>query len=137
MKTAFSFMMLTILAIMMTSVISRGVSSRRAYRELRARYFRTKAEFDRPAYMNEPAEECGKCFPGCYQVGDNGDQIKTCASECHCPKKRNVDVYFDEPFMDAKDPEFCGECFPPPGGCYQDGDNTDQITTCLDECKCV
>lgn len=32
MKTAFSFMMLTIMAIMMTSVMSRGVSSRRAYR---------------------------------------------------------------------------------------------------------
>ena len=87
--------------------------------------------------MNEPAVECGECFPKCYRVGDNGVQINTCASECHCAKKRSVDVYFDEPFMDAKDLEVCGECFPPPGGCYQDGDDTDQITTCLDECKCV
>lgn len=87
--------------------------------------------------MNEPAVECGKCFPGCYQAGDDGVQINTCASECHCAKKRSVDVYFDEPFMDAKDLENCEECFTPPGGCYQNGDNTDQITTCLDECKCV
>lgn len=106
--------------------------------ELRARYFRTnRAEFDRPAYMNEPAVECGKCFPGCYQEGDNGEQINTCASECYCAKKRSVDVYFDEPFMDAKDPEVCKECFSPPQGCYQNGDKADQITTCLYECKCV
>lgn len=87
--------------------------------------------------MNEPAVNCGECFPDCYQAGDNGEQINMCASECHCAKKRSVDVYFDEPVMDAKDPDYCGECFPSPNGCYQDGDNTNQINTCLDECKCV
>ncbi|XP_073249440.1 uncharacterized protein [Porites lutea] len=149
MKSVFPLPMLAITAVMITSVTSRDMSSHRSYRELRARNFKAKANFDRPARWEEVS--CEECYPGCLKALERdeveGDHVKLCKQECKCPEKRGLDVYFDKASMDARKEDFerlaqmndweevCRECFV---DCY---DLLPSITGflinfCAKNCKC-
>lgn len=118
--------------------------------ELRARHFKAKADFDRPARWEKVT--CKECYPGCLESlakGQvEGDHVKLCKQECSCPEKRGLDVYFDKASMDARKEDF--ERFAQMNdweeetckGCFADCYNSFQSITgflvnfCAKKCKC-